>query len=141
MLVLIWPLAWLAGMLVVGALSDWYPYPFLDHREDGALHVVIASAGILVLFLAVLALIAWIDARAKPVLAARLASMSEAIDSTVPPSGTGCAECDEHGRLLVPPAPLRPVRPRRVLRHLPRPARHRPLPRHRPPGDDQLRAG
>ena len=44
-------------------------------------------------------------------------------------------------RLLVPPAPLRPVRPRRLLRHLARPARHRPLPGHRPPGDDQLRAG
>ncbi len=64
---LIWPLAWLAWTLVVGALSDWYPYPFLDHREDGTLHVVVASLGILVLFLAVLALVAWIDGRAKPV--------------------------------------------------------------------------
>ena len=25
-----WPIAWLAGRLVVGALSGWYPYPFLD---------------------------------------------------------------------------------------------------------------
>jgi hypothetical protein len=66
-LVLAWPLAWLAWTLVVGALSDWYPYPFLDHREDGTGHVVIASLGILVLFLAVLALLAWIDGRAKPV--------------------------------------------------------------------------
>jgi hypothetical protein len=66
-LVLIWPIAWLAVTLVVGAASGWYPYPFLDHREDGTLHVVVASAGITVLFVAALAAVAWIDARAKPV--------------------------------------------------------------------------
>jgi hypothetical protein len=65
-LTLIWPFAWLAETLVVGAASGWYPYPFLDHREDGTLHVVIASAGITVLFVAVLALLSWVDARAKP---------------------------------------------------------------------------
>jgi hypothetical protein len=27
--------------------------------------------------------------------------MSEAIDPTVPPSGTGCAECDDHGGFWV----------------------------------------
>ncbi len=34
-LALVWPLAWLAWTLTVGGLSGWYPYPFLDHREDG----------------------------------------------------------------------------------------------------------
>ena len=33
--VLAWPLAWLAETLVVGGATGWYPYPFLDHREDG----------------------------------------------------------------------------------------------------------
>ncbi len=51
---------------MVGGLSGWYPYPFLDHREDGAAAVVVACVGITVLFLAVFALIAWIDGRTKP---------------------------------------------------------------------------
>ena len=38
------------------------------------------------------------------------------------------------------PAPLHAVRPHRLLRHLAGPARHRPLPRHRAPGDHELRA-
>ncbi len=67
LLMLSWPLAWLAWTLVVGGLSDWYPYPFLDHREDGILHVVVASLGILVMFVVFLALVAWVDGRAKPV--------------------------------------------------------------------------
>jgi hypothetical protein len=66
-LALIWPFAWLAEALIVGGLSGWYPYPFLDHREDGVGAVVVACVGITVLFLAVFALIAWIDGRAKPV--------------------------------------------------------------------------
>jgi len=63
---IIWPFAWLAWTLVVGGLNGWYPYPFLDHREDGAGAVVVACIGITVLFLAVLAVIARVDARAKP---------------------------------------------------------------------------
>lgn len=66
-LVLVWPFAWLAWTLGVGAVSGWYPYPFLDHREDGVAAVVVSAIGVTVLFVAVLALIAWIDARAKPV--------------------------------------------------------------------------
>ena len=66
-LVLSWPFAWLAWTLVVGAASGWYPYPFLDHREDGALGVGIASVGITVLFVSVLSVLAWVDARATPV--------------------------------------------------------------------------
>jgi hypothetical protein len=65
-LAIIWPFAWLAWTLVVGALSDWYPYPFLDHREDGVLAVVVACIGITVLFLAVMAFLVWVDTRAKP---------------------------------------------------------------------------
>jgi hypothetical protein len=65
-LALLWPFAWLAWTLVVGALSDWYPYPFLDPDEDGAGAVAVASIGITALFVAVLALLAWIDGRARP---------------------------------------------------------------------------
>ena len=38
------------------------------------------------------------------------------IDPTVPPSGTGCVECEERGGWWGAPAPVRPVRPRRLLR-------------------------
>jgi hypothetical protein len=65
-LALAWPLAWLAWTLVVGGLSDWYPYPFLDRREDGVGEVVVVSIGITVLFVALLALVDWVDARARP---------------------------------------------------------------------------
>ena len=65
-LALIWPFAWLAEALVVGGLSGWYPYPVLDHREGGAGAVIVACVGITVLFVAVFALIAWIDGRATP---------------------------------------------------------------------------
>lgn len=65
-LALCWPLAWLTATLVVGRVSGWYPYPFLDHREDeGVTGVVVSSIGITVFFL-VLLWAAWLwDRRAK----------------------------------------------------------------------------
>ncbi len=63
---LLWPLAWLAVTLTVGGLSGWYPYPFLDHREDGAGAVAVTCAGVLVLFLALFALAAYADRRLAP---------------------------------------------------------------------------
>ena len=63
---LIWPLAWLGVTLVVGGLSGWYPYPFLDHREDGAGAVAVVSAGVLVLFLGLFVLASWLDRRLAP---------------------------------------------------------------------------
>ncbi|MDX6375053.1 MAG: hypothetical protein QOD98_4041 [Nocardioidaceae bacterium] len=66
-LTLIWPLAWLAWTLVVGGASGWYPYPFLDHREEhGTMGVVLTSAAITVFFLLVLALARYVDQRTQP---------------------------------------------------------------------------
>jgi hypothetical protein len=66
-LALCWPLAWLAVMLVVGALTGWYPYPFLDHREEhGVLGVVLSIAAITALFLLLLGLGRLVDRRAGP---------------------------------------------------------------------------
>lgn len=64
--VLAWPLAWLAEALVVGGATGWYPYPFLDHREDGWGHVLVASVGITALFLLLFALVARVDRSARP---------------------------------------------------------------------------
>ena len=45
--------------------------------------------------------------------------MTTGIDPSVAPSGAGCVECDAARRLVGAPAPLRAVRPRRLLRLLP----------------------
>ena len=50
-----WPLAYLGYVLVVGAASGWYPYPFLDVDEKGWGHVLGAAVGITVLFLLLIA--------------------------------------------------------------------------------------
>ncbi|WP_051247509.1 Pr6Pr family membrane protein [Nocardioides halotolerans] len=64
---LVWPLAWLVWTLVVGGLSGWYPYPFLDHREDhGTMGVVLTSAAITVFFVLLLALARQVDQRTPP---------------------------------------------------------------------------
>lgn len=63
---LAWPVAWLAVTLVVGAVSGWYPYPFLDHREDGVAAVVVVCLAITVFFVALLAGAAWLDRRLRP---------------------------------------------------------------------------
>lgn len=65
-LAMVWPLAWLGWTLGVGSLTDWYPYPFLDHREDGAAAVLAVSVGITVLFVAILAVADRVDARMTP---------------------------------------------------------------------------
>ncbi|ANH38863.1 FAR-17a/AIG1-like protein [Nocardioides dokdonensis FR1436] len=53
-LALVWPLAWLGWTLVVGLVSGWFPYPFLDHREDGWAAVVVTCVAITALFVALL---------------------------------------------------------------------------------------
>ncbi|QIG42250.1 hypothetical protein G5V58_05260 [Nocardioides anomalus] len=66
-LALCWPLAWTAYTMVVGLASGWYPYPFLDHREEhGWPGVLIAVAGITVFFLLLFWLALQLDRRARP---------------------------------------------------------------------------
>lgn len=60
---LLWPIAWLAGILLYGAVTDWYPYPFIDVVEHGYVVVLLNSVGITALFLAIAALLVWADAR------------------------------------------------------------------------------
>lgn len=62
---LAWPVAWLAVTLAVGTTSGWYPYPFLDHREDGAGAVLVACLGVTALFVALLGAAFWVD-RQRP---------------------------------------------------------------------------
>lgn len=53
------PLAYLAYTLVRGPIVDWYPYPFLDPREDGYGAVVIGSLSVALAFFLASAFVAW----------------------------------------------------------------------------------
>ena len=61
--VLLWPVAWLGSILLIGARSGWYPYPFLDPSTDGWSSVAVAAAGIAVAFVVMLALVGAADRR------------------------------------------------------------------------------
>ncbi len=62
----VWPIGWLVVMLVSGALTGWYPYPFLDHRVHGWDHVAIVCAGIFVLFFGLFAVLARVRPSSLP---------------------------------------------------------------------------
>lgn len=62
-LAMLWPVAWLVWTLIVGAVSGWYPYPFLDVGEEGAVSVAATSVVITLLILGVMTLIGWLDRR------------------------------------------------------------------------------
>lgn len=62
---LLYPFAWLAYTLVIGAASGWYPYPFLDVPRLGATAVALACLGVAVLILAFSALV-WLGDRSLP---------------------------------------------------------------------------
>jgi hypothetical protein len=63
---LAWPVAWLVWTLVIGGLTDWYPYEFLDVDLKGWGSVAVAAAGITLLFLATLAAAHWVDGKLVP---------------------------------------------------------------------------
>lgn len=85
-LALLYPLAWLAYTLIVGAATQWYPYFFLDAREVGVGGVVGYSVGVLILLLVVSGILWLIDG-----LMARLARRHQS-SSTGTGSSTDEAE-------------------------------------------------
>lgn len=66
----VWPLLWLGWTLAVGAVSGWFPYPFLDFETEGWGHVLLASGGVTVLAALLFALVAYADRRLPPAPAA-----------------------------------------------------------------------
>jgi hypothetical protein len=48
LLALIWPAAWVVLIMIQGAVSGWYPYPFLDVAANGVGPVAVAIAAIAV---------------------------------------------------------------------------------------------
>ena len=59
---LVYPMAWLVGTLVRGALIGWYPYPFVDVIKLGYGRVALNCVGITALFFVLAALTLGIDA-------------------------------------------------------------------------------
>jgi hypothetical protein len=59
----IWPLAWLVYTFVMGALTNWYPYPFLDVTLIGFADSVRNCAVVLVIAMAIAAVLTLLDKR------------------------------------------------------------------------------
>lgn len=64
---LAWPIAWLVVILVAGAATDWFPYPFLDDDEKGWGSVIVVCIGITALFGAIIALYRYVDRKLSSV--------------------------------------------------------------------------
>jgi hypothetical protein len=61
----IWPVAWLGYTLVHGAVSGWYPYPFIDVAALGYRGVAVNCLGVLLVFAFVAGLVALGDRRLR----------------------------------------------------------------------------
>jgi hypothetical protein len=57
----VYPLLWVLFTLVRGAVTHWYPYPFLDVGELGYARVSLTILGITVAFVALAAGLHWLD--------------------------------------------------------------------------------
>jgi hypothetical protein len=62
-----WPAAWVGYTLVRGAVTGWYPYPFLDVTDLGYAVALRNVAFVLLLALAIAALLRYLDGRLRPV--------------------------------------------------------------------------
>ena len=60
---LIWPVVWLVYTLIVGAITGWYPYPFVNAGELGYIAVLVTSGVVAVIFFGLAALIRLLDAK------------------------------------------------------------------------------
>lgn len=60
----VWPLAWAVYTFVRGAVTGWYPYPFVDAGAVGYPRALLATAAVLVLGMVVVVVIERLDRRA-----------------------------------------------------------------------------
>lgn len=63
---LLWPLVWFAYALVHGAVSKWYPYPFVDVASQGYARVLINAVVVTVVFGVVAVIFAVGDRKLRP---------------------------------------------------------------------------
>ncbi|WP_306320340.1 MULTISPECIES: Pr6Pr family membrane protein [unclassified Streptomyces] len=57
----VWPVLWIAYTLAHGAVTDWYPYPFLDVHARGYGLALRNIAGVIVVAVVLVCLFAWLD--------------------------------------------------------------------------------
>lgn len=58
---LAWPVVWFGYILVLGVVTGWYPYPFLEVPELGYPRVLLTALGVTILFLVLSALLLLLD--------------------------------------------------------------------------------
>ncbi len=56
-----WPLAWVAYTFAHGAVTGWYPYPFLDVGTIGYAGALLGTAVVLVVAVVLVLLLRWLD--------------------------------------------------------------------------------
>jgi hypothetical protein len=59
----VWPVAWVVATLVRGAVTGWYPYPFLDVTAVGYPQALLATGAVLVLGVLLTLLLRLLDRR------------------------------------------------------------------------------
>ncbi|RFA13747.1 hypothetical protein B7R21_07885 [Subtercola boreus] len=59
----VWPILWLVYTFIHGAVSGWYPYPFLDVTTIGFPEALRNSAGVLVIAVVIAAVLTILDRR------------------------------------------------------------------------------
>ncbi len=63
-LVLVFPAAWCLYTVIRGAITGWYPYPFINVAEHGAM-VILNCAGVGAVFLAMALVYFWLDRKLR----------------------------------------------------------------------------
>lgn len=63
---LLYPVAWIVYTLIDGAVSSWYPYPFLDVSTHGYANVAVNGALVVVVLGVVTTLFWWGDKNLPP---------------------------------------------------------------------------
>jgi hypothetical protein len=66
MVSLLWPALYIAWVVVFGAITDWYPYPFTDVGLHGYPTVIRNGIGVIVLLVGVGSVFRWLDHRLAP---------------------------------------------------------------------------
>jgi hypothetical protein len=62
----VWPVAWIVYTFVRGAVTGWYPYPFLDAAATGYPRAIGATSGVIVLALVLAVALKYLDRRLRP---------------------------------------------------------------------------
>ena len=64
-LAMLWPVAWIVYILIYGAITKWYPYPFLDVTTHGYGRVIVNAVAVVAVLFVVTGLY-WLGDRRLP---------------------------------------------------------------------------